>query len=112
MAVRHSWDQRRFISLGILFSGLALPLSGLGNHLARHTSGPQADISWVAVHVTLGGLFVILATWHGVLNRRAVLRYLRSHASRAALPSQEAIAALALVGGVLALTFALALTGL
>ena len=36
------WDKRRFISLGACFSGLALPVTGLGDHLPRHSSGPQA----------------------------------------------------------------------
>lgn len=98
---RPRWDRRRFISLGALFSGLALPITGLGNHLARHSSGPHADIGWVVAHVTLGSLFIVFATWHTVLNRRVLLKYLRS---RPALPSREALAALALVGGVLALT--------
>ena len=47
--------------------------------------------------------------WHIVLNRRALLRYLRAAvpaaAGRAArLPSRETLAAAALVGGVLAAT--------
>jgi hypothetical protein len=99
----HQWDKRRFISLGALFSGLALPITGLGDHLARHSSGPHAGIEWVVAHVVIGSLFVVLATWHMVLNRRALLKYLRSRAFRLALPSREALAALALVGGALAL---------
>ena len=58
----------------------------------------------VVVHVLLGSLFVVFCTWHAVLNRRALLKYLRGKAVRPALPSREALAALALVGGVLALT--------
>ena len=100
---RPRWDQRRFISLGALFSGLALPITGLGNHLARHSSGPHAGIEWVIAHVTLGSLFIVFATWHGVLNRRVLLKYLRSRAAWPKLPSRETLAALALVGGVLAL---------
>jgi hypothetical protein len=98
---RRRWDQRRFVSLGALFSGLALPITGLGNHLARHSSGPHADIGWVVAHVALGSLFVVFATWHAVLNRRVLLKYLRN---RPALPSRETLVALALVGAVLALT--------
>jgi hypothetical protein len=97
------WEQRRFISFGVLFSGLALPVTGIGNHLARHSSGPHADVAWVAAHVAIGALFVVLATWHVVLNRHALLRYLRSRMSWPALPIPEAAAALALVALVLAL---------
>jgi len=99
------WDQRRFVSLGALFSGLALPLTGLGDHFARHgTAGPQAGIEWVVAHVSIASLFVVMVTWHAVLNRRALLKYLRSRRIRSAVPSREALAALALIVGVLWVT--------
>ena len=103
----HQWNQRRFVSVGVLFSGLALPITGLGDHLARHSpesSGPHAGIGWVLAHVAIGALFVVFGTWHALLNRRSLLKYLRSRVRRPALPSREALSALALVGGVLALT--------
>lgn len=100
---RHRWNQRRFISLGALFCGLALPVTGLGDHFARHSSGPHADAGWVVAHVTIGGLFVLFATWHGVLNRHAILKYLRTRGNQPTRPSREALVALALVGGVLVL---------
>ena len=106
-ASRPRWDKRRFISLGALFSGLALPITGLGDHFARHSPdspGPHAGIGWVIAHVAIGTLFIVFATWHAVLNRRALLKHLRSRARRTALPSSEAVAALALVGGVLVFT--------
>ena len=99
----HQWDQRRFISLGALFSGLALPITGLGDHLTRHSAGPHAGIEWVVAHVVIGSLFVVFAIWHAVLNRRALVTYLRGRVVRQAVPSREALAALALVGGTLAL---------
>jgi hypothetical protein len=103
---RHRWDQRRFISLGALFCGLALPITGLGDHFARHSSGPHADAEWVVAHVAIGSLFVLFVTWHGVLNRRTLLKYLRDKGKRPAQPSREALAALALVGAVLVLVLA------
>ena len=46
--------------------------------------------------------------WHIVLNRRALLRYLRAAGSSAGavrrLPARETVAAAAIVGGVLAAT--------
>lgn len=101
---RPRWDKRRFISLGALFSALALPITGVGDHLARHgAEGPQAGVEWVVAHVVIAGLFVVLAGWHVVLNRRALLKYLRDRAV-GSLPSREALAALVLVVGVLVLT--------
>lgn len=97
------WDQRRFISVGALLSALALPITGVGDHLARHSTGPQAGSAWVVGHVVMGGLFVFFATWHVVLNRRALLRYLRSRVARPTLPSREFLAAFALVALVLVL---------
>jgi hypothetical protein len=82
---------------------LALPVTGVGNHLARHSSGPSADAGWVAAHVAIGSLFVLFAAWHVILNRRALVRYLRAKV-RPTLPSREIVAALALLAIVLALT--------
>jgi hypothetical protein len=104
---RPRWDKRRFISLGALFSGLALPITGLGDHFARHSpdsSGPHAGMQWVVAHVVIATLFVVFATRHAVLNRRALAKYLRSRVAQPALPSLEALAALTLVGATLALT--------
>jgi hypothetical protein len=70
-------DQRRFVSLGVLLFGLALPVTGVADHMARHDSGPQADPGWIAVHIVVGAVFVALAGWHAWLNRRALLRYVR-----------------------------------
>jgi hypothetical protein len=107
---RPRWEQRRFVTLGVLLSGLALPITGVADHLARHSAEPNAA-GWVIVHIALGTLFVVFATWHAVLNRRALMRHLRGRAVRPALPSREALAALALVGGVLALTMTHAVAG-
>lgn len=97
------WDQRRFISCSVLIFGLALPITGIGNHLARHASGPHAGPGWVVAHVAVGALFVFFAAWHVVLNRRALSRYLRDKVARPPLPSREILAALVLVAVVLAL---------
>ena len=47
-------------------------------------------------------------TWHIVLNRRTLIRYLRAAGAPAGstrrLPARETVAAAAVVGGVLALT--------
>lgn len=101
-SARPRWDQRRFVSCSALVLGLALPVTGVGNHLARHSSAPHVGAGWVVAHVTVGALFVFFLAWHVVLNRRALLRYLRGKVG--VLPSREALAALVLIGVVLALT--------
>jgi hypothetical protein len=101
------WDQRRFVSLGALFSGLALPVTGLADHLARHTSdGPHAGPGWIVAHVAISCLFVAFAGWHGYLNRRALVKYLRNKGTRPRLPSSEALSAFALVSVVLVVLIA------
>jgi hypothetical protein len=109
--VKPRWDQRRFVSLGALFSGLALPITGVADHLARHSTGPHAGPGWIVAHVTISALFVGFATWHAVINRRALVRHLRCRAAGRMLPSREALAALVFVGGVLALVLAHAAKG-
>jgi hypothetical protein len=110
-----AWDKRSFVATGALLSGSALPLTGLLDHLA---GGPSAEaaVGWSIVHTSLGALFAAFCVWHVLLNRKALLRYLRASAAghvmrgRAA-PSREMLAAMALVGGVLAATVLHALVG-
>jgi hypothetical protein len=100
------WNQRRFVAVAAALSGLALPLTGLADHLAGEAGDPA---SWSIVHTTLGLTFVAFATWHCVLNRRALLKYVRG-ASRA-LVGREALVAGILVGGLLGLTVLHAVAG-
>jgi hypothetical protein len=107
----HRWNQRGFVALSALLSGLALPITGLADHLAGHSSNAGARAGWSIVHTSLGVMFVFFCTWHAVLNRRPLLKYLRAKAVWPALPTREAFAALALVGGVLFLTVTHAMVG-
>jgi len=82
-----------------------VPATGIGNHLARHDSGPSADAGWIVAHVAIGALFVAFMAWHVALNRRALVKYLRSRTRT--LPSIEALAALIVVSVVFVLALAL-----
>jgi hypothetical protein len=112
MSAKPVWNQRAFIALGAVLSGLALPATGLLDHAAGGTSSETA-VGWSIAHVSVSCLFLGFCTWHIVLNRRALLRYLRT--SRGAgvvlrrLPARETVAAAAIVGGVLTLTIVHAL---
>jgi len=89
-----------------------LPATGLADHFAVHSSAADAGVGWSIVHVALSTVFVVFCTWHVVLNRRALLRYLRDKtAAWRSLPTREAFAAIALVGGVLAATVTHAVVG-
>ena len=114
-ASSRAWSQRSFVATGALLSGAALPLTGLLDHVA---GGPSAEaaVGWSIVHTSLGALFAAFCMWHVVLNRRALLKYLRATAAwrllrgRAA-PSREIVAAALLVAGVLCATVIHALVG-
>jgi hypothetical protein len=96
------FDQRAFVVAGALFAGLALPLTGLADHLVGH-AGPDALVGWAIAHTALGVLVVVFCAWHVVLNGRALLRRLKA-VRTVSRPSNEALVALVLVGAVLAAT--------
>jgi len=100
------WNQRRFVAVAAALSGLALPATGLADHLSGQAGAPA---SWSVVHTSLGTLFAGLVIWHCVLNRRALAHHLRD--TRRAVAGREALAAAVLVGVVLAATVLHALVG-
>jgi hypothetical protein len=106
------WNQRAFVATGAVLSGLALPATGLLDHAAGGPAAADA-VRWSIAHTTTGALFIGFCTWHIVLNRRALLRYLRAAmpagGRSGAAPSREVLVAAALVGGVLAATIVHAL---
>jgi hypothetical protein len=106
MSAQPAWNQRAFVALGAVLSGVALPATGLLDHAAGGSSSESA-VGWSAAHVSVSCLFLGFCTWHIVLNRRALLRYVRAagaHAGTFRLPAREALAAAAVVGSILAAT--------
>jgi hypothetical protein len=106
MSTKADWNQRSFVALGALLSGLALPVTGLLDHAAGGSSSESA-VGWSIAHISVSCLFVGFCGWHLVLNRRALLKYLRAAGGRAGLrrlPARETVAAAGIVGGVLVFT--------
>lgn len=106
MSTQSVWNQRAFVATGAVLSGLALPATGLLDHAAGGSASASA-VGWSIAHVSVSCLFVAFCGWHIVLNRRALLRYLRAAGDRAGalrLPARETLAAAGIVGGVLAAT--------
>ena len=101
--VEGRWNQRRFVALGAALSGLALPATGLADHLAGEAGDPA---SWSIVHTSVGVVFVAFVSWHCVLNRRPLVTHVRSTIGSGRVVGREAVVAAAIVGGVLALTVA------
>lgn len=112
MSAQSAWNQRAFVALGAVLSGLALPATGLLDHAAGGSSSESA-VGWSIAHVSVSCLFLGFCTWHIALNRRPLLKYLRAAGGRAGalrrLPARETVAAASIVGGVLALTIVHAL---
>lgn len=102
--VRRRWDQRAFVVMGVALCGLALPITGLVDHVAGDSTSQGAAQGWAFTHTAIGGLFVAFCVWHALLNRRALLRHVRGRAGFSRLPRREFVAAAVLVGAVLAIT--------
>jgi len=108
MSDQSAWNQRAFVALGAVLSGLALPATGLLDHSAGGSSSESA-VGWSIAHISVSCLFIGFCTWHIVLNRRPLLKYLRAGSARGAgmvrgLPAKETVAAAGIVGMVLAAT--------
>ena len=70
-----TFDRRAFAATVAASSGLALLVTGLGTHLAQHDTGLASYHGWLAAHVLVAICFVGSGIWHGVLNGRALTRY-------------------------------------
>lgn len=101
-ATASRWNQRAFVAMAAALSAIALPVTGIADSIARK-SDPSSP-AWAVGHALLGAAFVIFCTWHTVLNRKALLRYVRG--LRGHTPSRELATALVLVGSLVALTLA------
>ncbi len=89
--LRH--DGRHRVHLGATVCGLTLPATGLLDYVYAG--------EWAAAHVAVAALCTVLCTWHIVLNRARLHRYIRVRMTGLRLPSAEAVTAGAVTGGVL-----------
>lgn len=98
-----SFRHRAFVAMVMVFSGLALPVTGLANHLYGFAPPSVGRHAWMSAHNALGLLFVAFSVWHVVLNRKALWNHVRSAAAQVPGVSREA----ALAGSVVAIMLAL-----
>ena len=110
MPERPRFELRKFISFSSFLTFCFLALSGLTMFLrpegsiARWTGWEMFWLNkkgWEAVHVALSALFVILATTHIVLNRKALWKYLKDRVAGTFRFGRELAGAGALVLAVL-----------
>ncbi len=69
------FDRRAFAATVAASSGLALLITGLGTHLSQHDAGRASYHGWLAAHVLVALSFIASSIWHGLLNGRALTRY-------------------------------------
>lgn len=92
------FNRRAFVALTTAAAGLGLPVTGTAVHLLQEQPATYAHHAWSAAHTVLGLLFVVLGTWHALLNSRALLNYARTWARQTPRPSREAVGAVLVVG--------------
>jgi hypothetical protein len=98
---RKPFDARAFWSVLAAVTVVGLPWTGIENHLHQFEPPTLERHTWMAAHNMLATIFIVAVAAHVVLNRRPLLRHLRSLPSRLVPLSREALAALALTGALL-----------
>jgi hypothetical protein len=91
------FNTRAFVTLMICFSGLGLPITGYANHLYGFSQLTMARHAWMSAHNVLGIFFTIFVVWHVVLNRRALLAYLKNFAASTPFLSRESLLAIVIL---------------
>jgi hypothetical protein len=71
------FKQRAFTAIMSGLTALTLPFTGLILHGYSEGAINGDRHAWFMLHVGLGILFVVFAAWHAVLNRRALLSYIK-----------------------------------
>jgi len=98
-----AFRRRAFVAMVMVFSGLALPVTGIANHFYGFAPPSAERHAWMSAHNALGLLFVVFSIWHVVLNRNALWSHVRNTAAHVPRVSREAILAGSVVAVVLAL---------
>ncbi len=91
VTVKKPFNKRAFTSMGLLSSGLLLPVSGLMNHLLQFEPLTKERHFWMSVHDVAAILFVAFAVAHIAFNWRALLHYAKK--VKGITVNKEAVAA-------------------
>lgn len=95
METINKFNKRTFFSIGMLVSGIGLPISGLFNHYLAFGPLSVERHFWMSVHNISGILFTIFTISHIIMNRRAIVKHI--HSLKGVLINKEALAAVAVV---------------
>jgi hypothetical protein len=75
---KRSFNKRAFSAIMSGLTALTLPFTGLILHGYSEGRISGDSHAWFTLHVGLGFLFVVFAAWHALLNRRALLNYIKA----------------------------------
>jgi hypothetical protein len=101
MKPKNRFNKRAFTALMAGISGLGLPITGLMNHLYGMEPLTARRHAWMSAHNSLAIVFTVTVVWHVILNRQALLRYIRTATTIIPAISREMIYAMAVVSMVL-----------
>lgn len=96
LEAKKKFNYRAFVSVGLLVSGIGLPLSGLMNHYMGLDPLTVSRHFWMSVHDVAGIFFTLFAVTHIILNRHSIKNYVSRFKS--VIISKEALTAIAIVG--------------
>ena len=77
-AKKRQFNKRAFSAIMSGLTALTLPFTGLILHGYSEGRISGDGHSWFMLHVGLGFLFVVFAAWHAIINRRALLNYIKT----------------------------------
>ncbi|MPQ48949.1 DUF4405 domain-containing protein [Marinifilum sp. N1E240] len=93
--VERKFNYRSFCSIGLFLSGLSLPLSGFINHELQLEELTPIREFWMTFHNSAGILFFILAIFHVIFNRKALINHLTK--AKGTILRREALMAIVFV---------------
>ena len=69
-------NRRALVAIGATVTGLALPVTGVADHVLLNSTGGAGFNAGSVTHWTCALLFIGFVTWHVVLNRKAYRRHI------------------------------------
>lgn len=88
-----TFKHRAFVAMVMVLSGIALPVTGIANHIYGFAPPSIERHAWMSAHNALGLLFVVFSIWHVVLNRKALWNHVKNTAAHLPIVSREAMVA-------------------
>jgi hypothetical protein len=97
MNANSKMNKRSFVAITAALAFLGLAPTGYMNHVLQFSPMTQQHHAWMAAHNGLAVLFIFFGVWHIILNKRALLAYIKGAASRIPALNREMLTALAVV---------------